>query len=149
MTDGAPILQSTIQILNSSLAIVIRPIGALGIDNDVKKSSYRIIIFSVCFFGTLVYWSYCAVLTSLLTVSDTPLTINKLEDIEGHKRYKLYYQTGTAAFNYFSQANELTNPVAYQIYKEYYSEGIQLDKPNPSYTSIFQLLKFFKLQSKQ
>ena len=124
MTDGAPILQSTIQILNSSLAIVIRPIGALGIDNDVKKSSYRIIIFSVCFFGTLVYWSYCAVLTSLLTVSDTPLTINKLEDIEGHKRYKLYYQTGTAAFNYFSQANELTNPAAYRIYKEYYSEGM-------------------------
>ena len=123
MTEGEPILQSTIQVLNSSLAIVIRPIGALGIDNNVKKPSYRIIIFSVCFFGTLVYWSYCAVLTSLLTVSDRPLTIDKLDDIVGHKRYKLYIQKGTAAFNYFSQANELTNPAAYQIYKEYYNEG--------------------------
>ena len=123
MTDEAPIIESTIQILNNSLAIVIRPIGALGIDNDVKKPSYRIIIFSVCFFGTLVYWSYCAVLTSLLTISDTPLKINKLDDILRHSQYKLYYQTGTSAFNYFSKANELSNPVASQIYSEYYNEG--------------------------
>ena len=117
-------IESIIQILNNSLAIVIRPIGALGIDNDVKKPSYRIIIFSVCFFGTLVYWSYCAVLTSLLTISDTPLKINKLDDILSHNQYKLYYQTGTSAFNYFSKANELSNPVASQIYSEYYNEGI-------------------------
>ena len=124
LTDETPIIESTIQILNNSLAIVIRPIGALGIENDVKKPSYRIIIFSVCLFGTFVYWSYCAVLTSLLTISDTPLKINKLDDILGHGQYKLYYQTGTAAFNYFSKANELTNPVASQIYDEYYDRGI-------------------------
>ena len=62
-------------------------------------------------------------LTSLLTVSDTRLTINKLDDIVGHNQYKLYYQRGTISLNYFSEANELTNPVAYQIYKEYYNEG--------------------------
>ena len=101
-----------------------RPIGALGIDNDVKKPSNRIIIISICFFGALVYWSYCAVLTSLLTISDTPLTINKLEDIKGHRQYKLYYQTGTAAFNYFSNAKHSSNPVAFDIYKEYYDNGM-------------------------
>ena len=84
----------------------------------------EITIFSVCFFGTLVYWSYCAVLTSLLTISDTPLTINKLEDILGHGQYKLYYQTGTAAFNYFSKANNLSNPTAFQVYNEYYNTGM-------------------------
>ena len=125
LTDHIPILESTIQVVNASLAVVVRPIGSLGIDNDVKKPSSRIIIFSVCFFGSLVYWSYCAVLTSLLTVSDTPLTINKLDDILGHSRYELYYMTGTAAYNYFSKANKTTNPVAYDVYKEYASEGKQ------------------------
>ena len=123
-TDGAAIVESTIQILNHSFAIVIRPIGALGIDNDVKKPSYRIIIFSICFFGTLVYWSYCAVLTSLLTISDTPLTINKLDDMLGYSQFKLYYHNGTSAFNYFSKANKFTNPIASQIYEEYYNTGM-------------------------
>ena len=117
-------IESIIQILNNSLAIVIRPIGALGIDNDVKKPSYRIIIFSICAFGTLVYWSYCAILTSLLTVSDTPLTINKLDDMLGHSQYKLYYLTGTSEINYFSEATKVTNPVAAQIYEEYYNRGM-------------------------
>ena len=123
-TDWGPIVESTIQILNNSFAIVIRPIGALGIDNDVMKPSYRIIIFSICVFGSLMYWSYCAVLTSLLTISDTPLTINKLDDMLGHSQYKLYYLTRSPAFNYFSKANKQTNPVASQIYEEFYKKGM-------------------------
>ena len=71
-----------------------------------------------------MYWSYCAVLTSHLTISDTPLTINKLDDMLGHSQYKLYYMTGSAAVNYFSKANQFTDPVASQIYEEYYNKGM-------------------------
>ena len=124
MTDGNQITESTIQALNNSLAIVIRPIGALGIDNDVKKPSYRIIIFSVCIFGTLVYWSYCALLSSFLTISDQPLKINRLEDIRGHGEFKLYYRSGSALFNYFSEANNLTNAVQFEVYNEYFNNGM-------------------------
>ena len=98
------------------------PIGSLGIDNTVRKLSNRIIIFFICLFGTLVYWSYCAVLVSLLTVSDNHLTINNLKDMLGTKDYTLYYLTGTAAYNYFSKATYETNPVAYDIFKEYFNE---------------------------
>ena len=95
------------------------PIGSLGIDNNVRKLSNRIIILVICVFGSLVYWSYCAVLVSLLTVSENHLTIDKLEDMVGHSQFKLYYQTGTASYNYFSKAHDDTNRVAAQIFKEY------------------------------
>ena len=118
--EHKPMAESIVQGFNSSLAIVMLPIGSLGIDNNVKKLSNRIIIFFICLFGTLVYWSYCAVLVSLLTVSDNPLTINKLDDMLGKTDYTLYYMTGTAAYNYFSEATEETNPVAYGIFQEYF-----------------------------
>ena len=117
--DRSKVTKSMIQVFNSSLACVLLPIGSLGIDNDVKKLSIRIVIFFTCLFGALVYWSYCAVLVSLLTVSENPLTINKLEDLVGQNQYTLYYSRGTAAYNYFSKANNRTNKVAAQIFKEY------------------------------
>ena len=98
------------------------PIGTLGIDNNVRKLSNRIITFFICLFGACVYWSYCAVLVSLLTVSDNPLTVNNLEDMIGHNKYTLYYQRGTASYNYFSQAKNETNPTAYAIKLEYFNE---------------------------
>ena len=42
----------------------------------------------------------------------------------GHSQYKLYYLTGSSSFNYFSKANKHTNPVAFQIYEEYYNKGM-------------------------
>ena len=114
--------ESIVQLFNSSLSTVLLPIGTLGIDNAMRKLSNRIIIFFICLFGALVYWSYCAVLVSLLTVSHNPLTINKLEDMQGHsKTHSLYYLKGTAAYNYFSQATPDTNPVAYDIFLEYFN----------------------------
>ena len=114
--------ESIVHVFNSSLTIVMLPIGALGIDNNVRKLSNRITIFFICLFGSLVYWSYCAVLVSLLTVSDNRLPINSLEDLLGHKDYTLYYMEGTVAYNYFSQARAETNTVAYHIFQEYFNE---------------------------
>ena len=111
--------ESAIQVLNSSLAVVLLPVGALGIDNNVKKLSNRITILSICVFGALVYWSFCAVLTSLLAVSENPLTINTLSDLLEDRPYTLYYVKGTAAYNYFSEATEQTNRNGYNLFREY------------------------------
>ena len=103
------------------------PLGTLGIDNNVKKLSNRIIILVICFFGSLVYWSYCAILVALLTVSDIPLTINKLDDMLDRNQFTLYYMEGTASYNYFSQATRDTNAVAAEIFKQY---GMNNDSGN-------------------
>ena len=112
-------VKALVQALNNCLSIVLRPIGAIGIDNDVKKLSSRIIVLFICFFGTMIYWSYCAVLTSHLTVSSTKLTINNLEDLLGQRQYTLYYLEGSAGYSYFSRATERENRVAFLVFQEY------------------------------
>ena len=114
-----PAETSMSSITSSSFAAVMLPLGTLGIDNNVKKLSNRIIILVICFFGSLVYWSYCAILVALLTVSDIPLTINKLEDMLDRSQFSLYYMEGTASYNYFSQATPDTNAVAAEIFRQY------------------------------
>ena len=112
------------------------PIGTLGIDNNVKKLSNRLIILVICFFGSLVYWSYCAILVALLTVSDIPLTINKLDDMLDRSQFKLYYIEGTASYNYFSKATSETNEVANKIFKQY-----DMDVETGNYTNAFKPYK--------
>ena len=66
-----------------------------------------------------MYWSYCAILVSLLTVSNNPLTVNRLEDMLDNNQFTLIYQEGTVAYNYFSKANYDTNGAAARIFEEY------------------------------
>lgn len=105
--------------MSTSIATAMLPLGALGIDNNVITLSHRMLLLSICVFGSLVYWSYCAILVSLLTVSNNPLTVNRLDDMIGNAHFKLIYQEGTVAYSYFSKADEDTNEVAARIYKEY------------------------------
>ena len=105
--------------MSTSFATAMLPLGSLGIDNNVKTLSHRMLLLSICVFGSLVYWSYCAILVSLLTVSNNPLTVNRLEDMLDKSQFQLIYQEGTVAYNYFSKANRDTNWVAAGIFKEY------------------------------
>ena len=105
--------------MSTSFATAMLPLGSLGIDNNVKTISQRMLILSICVFGSLVYWSYCAILVSLLTVSNNPLTVNRLEDMIGNAKFKLIYQEDTAAYMFFSKATEDTNQAAARIFTEY------------------------------
>ena len=128
-----PAEKSISSITSSSFAAVMLPLGTLGIDNNVKKLSNRLIILVICFFGSLVYWSYCAILVALLTVSDIPLTINKLDDMLDRSQFKLYYIEGTASYNYFSKATSETNEVAKKIFEQY-----KMDVESGKYTNIYE-----------
>ena len=120
------VVDSIVQVFNASLSIVMLPIGTLGIDNNVEKLSYRIIILFTCLFGALVYWSYCAILVSLLTVSSSRLPINRLEDLLNKSGYSLGIMAGTAAYNYFSKADQETNLIAYEIFQKYFNASNQI-----------------------
>ena len=114
--------------MSTSFATAMLPLGSLGIDNNVKTLSHRMLLLSICVFGSLVYWSYCAILVSLLTVSNNPLTVNRLEDMLDNNQFTLIYQEGTVAYNYFSKANYDTNEAAVRIFEEY-----RMDVDNGNY----------------
>ena len=103
--------------LSTSLAVVLTSIGALGIDNDQKKYSHKIIILYICVFGAYIYWSYSAVLVSYLTVVDNELPINNLEDVVAKNGYIIILRNGSITNDYFEEAQHDTNPVAYQIFQ--------------------------------
>ena len=65
---------------------------------------------------------------SLLTVTDNPLGIERLQDLINKSGYSLMLQHGTAAYNYFSEANWETNPEATEVYKKYFDVNYQPDK---------------------
>ena len=134
--------ESIVQVINSSLSLVMLPIGTLGIDNNVEKLSYRIIVLFTCIFGALVYWSYCAVLVALLTVSNNRLPINKLGDVLNNSGYSLVLMSGTAAYNYFSKATIETNPVAYEIFQDQFNISNQKGKIGIK-SNIFQNSYFY------
>ena len=108
--------------VTTSLAVVLTSIGALGIDNDQKKYSHKIIIFYICVFGAYIYWSYSAVLVSYLTVVDNELPINNLEDVAAKNGYFIILRNGSITNDYFEEAQQDTNPVAYQIYQNQFHQ---------------------------
>jgi len=77
-----------------------------------------VIIFTICIFGGLVYWSYCAVLVSYLTVIDNNLPVNNLEDILIKKGYSIILRNGSITNDYFSEAEMDTHPVAHNIFRQ-------------------------------
>jgi len=65
-----------------------------------------------------VYWSYCAMLVSYLTVTDNELPINTLDDILRNKGYCIILGNGSVTNDYFFEADLDTNPVAYNILQQ-------------------------------
>ena len=108
--------------VTTSLAVVLTSIGALGIDNDQKKYSHKIIILYICVFGAYIYWSYSAVLVSYLTVVDNELPINNLEDVAAKNGYFIILRNGSITNDYFEEAQQDINPVAYQIYQNQFHQ---------------------------
>ena len=76
------------------------------------------VVFIICVFGAFVYWSYCAMLVSYLTVTDNELPINTLDDILRNKGYCIILGNGSVTNDYFFEADLDTNPVAYNILQQ-------------------------------
>ena len=105
-------------MITSAMVVVLSSVGTLGVDNNQRNLGHRAIVFIICVFGAFVYWSYCAVLVSYLTVIDNELPINTLEDILRNKGYSMILRKRTTIADYFSEADLETNPVAYNILQE-------------------------------
>ena len=98
--------------------VVLSSIGALGVENNQQNFGHRAIVFTICVFGAFVYWSYCAMLVSYLTVTDNKLPINTLDDILRNKGYCIILGNGSVTNDYFFEADLDTNPVAYNILQQ-------------------------------
>ena len=110
--------RSSIQTITGALVVVLSSIGALGVENTQRKLGHRAIVFIICVFGAFVYWSYCAVLVSYLTITDNELPINTLEDILRNKGYFIILRKGSVTNDYFYEADLETNPVAHDILQQ-------------------------------
>jgi len=98
--------------------VVLSSIGALGVDNNQRSVKHRAVVFIICVFGAFVYWSYCAVLVSYLTITDNELPINNLEDILRNNGYFIILRKGFVTTDYFTDADLEDNPVAYHIFQQ-------------------------------
>ena len=98
--------------------VVLSSVCALGVDNNQRNMGHRAIIFVICVFGAFVYWSYCAVLVSYLTVMDDALPINTVEDILRKTGYCVILRKSSVTTEYFDEADLDTNAVAYNILKQ-------------------------------
>ena len=102
-----------------SLSSVLLTLGALSVSENPMKFSSRTIFLTACLFGALVYWSYNAILVSLLTVDSFILPIGSLEEyLLKSGDYQIASVKGTAVEQYFSEATPTTNPIAYEIFEK-------------------------------
>ena len=111
-------MESTIEMLRGSFAAVICSIGTLSLDNNQNTTGHRVLVFTICIFGGLIYWSYCAVLVSYLTVIDNDLPVNNLDDILTKTGYSIILRNGSITNDYFSGAEIATHPVAHKIFNQ-------------------------------
>lgn len=98
--------------LSTSLSIVCLSFLALNIPEYPKRIPGRIFTFNILILGALTYWSYNAILVSLVTVDKFSYPITKLEDLLEDSSYHLLVEAGSAYVDYFKLASEETNPVA-------------------------------------
>jgi hypothetical protein len=105
-------------MLSGAFVAVLSSIGTLSVDNNQNSIGHRVIVLTICIFGGLVYWSYCAVLVSYLTVIDNNLPINNLEDILVKKGYSIILRNGSITNDYFSEAEIDTQPVAHNLFHQ-------------------------------
>lgn len=76
----------------------------------------RILVFSVCICGAIVFWGYNAGLVSMLTVDHIVFPIKTMEDLAGSSKYKLILEEGTAYVDFFESAPK--NSSRYEIWSK-------------------------------
>ncbi len=81
-------------------------LGALSVSESPRTVPARSIFLAVCLFGAIIYWSYNAILVSLLTVDTHVLPINGFDDLlAGANDYQLILKEGTAYTQFFSDVS--------------------------------------------
>ena len=113
----AVILEPNID-LNTSFALVTLSFLALNIPKYPNRAPGRIFVLNILLLGAITYWSYNAILVSLVTVEKFTFPIQSLEDLAANPAYKLYMEGGTAYVDYFKLATEESNKVAKQIWDQ-------------------------------
>ena len=101
-----------------AFSTVLLSLGMLSVGKNRLKLSSKLLLFTMCIFGAVVYWSYNAFLVSILAVESYALPIQSLEDLLIKRDYQLMTNIPTALGHYFSQASQKGNPTAYKIYTE-------------------------------
>ncbi len=89
--------------------------GALSVSETAHKLSTRSLFLTVCLFGAMIYWSFNAILVSLLTVDLFVLPVNDFEELLQKPNYKLVLIQGDAFAQFFSMAN---TPTIEDVYDE-------------------------------
>ena len=72
----------------------------------------------MCLFGAIMYWSYNAILVSLLTVDFYTLPIQNLHDLAVNSQYQILVDKGTAFAQYFEKATPSLNAEAKIIFDD-------------------------------
>ena len=95
--------EKTISLM-ASFATVCLSFLALPVPVNANRVPARILVFTVCMTGALVFWAYNAVLISLLTVAKNDLPINSLADLAASPSYSMILLAGTYYVDYFKLA---------------------------------------------
>ncbi|TRY78616.1 hypothetical protein TCAL_12146, partial [Tigriopus californicus] len=97
-----------------SLCSTLMAVGGLSVPEAPVKLSSRILFLSFCIFGALVYWSYNAILVSLLAIDKYNIPIKSLEDLLTNGRFRPMVLKDTAYSAYFTDSSHTQNKVAYE-----------------------------------
>ncbi len=102
------------------MAFVSVPLALVAYDirQDPKKVTNRMLIFVICFWGALNFWTYNAGLVSFLTVEIFKPPINSLEDLLKQDNYQIMVVGSTSHEGYFKDTSKAADPVAYQLWNE-------------------------------
>ncbi|CAB4060697.1 unnamed protein product [Lepeophtheirus salmonis] len=113
--------------LVDSIATPLRTMGALSIPETPIRAPGRILMVTICFVGAMIYWVYNAGLTSLLTVDESPIAIQSLQDFLTKPEYQILIAKGTTLERLFIDAEKHNDKEMAEIYQK-------TIKPNPEAT---------------
>ncbi|CAB4059490.1 GRIK5 [Lepeophtheirus salmonis] len=116
--DGEP----TIEIVNS-VATPFRTMGALDTTDKPLKTPGRILVITVCIFGSMIYWVYNAGLTSVLTVDTSTAPINSFSDLLTSNEYQLVIRRGSALEQELKAATVNSSPVLKKVYDRFIKDN--------------------------
>ena len=109
--------------LGSSISFMF--ITALNLDISLIKNSYceshniisaKIFIITFCIFGYINLMVYESGLTASLTVKNTVMPVKSLEDLLANRDYKLIVTRGSSDEAYFSEATDVSDPKAKEVW---------------------------------
>ena len=91
---------------------------ALSVPESPQMISSRTVFLSFCVFGAVVYWSYNAVLVSLLAIDNFALPVKSLGDLLIKTNYHLIVPKDTSYEAYFTDATKSrTDPITERTYE--------------------------------